>query len=458
MRRSGCITCRRIAACVVALAAAVGGHDAKGQSPTSPPTQPATVESLPVLTNAVQVQGLTRADAGRGYRVVMRGVVTCSLPALEAVVMQDATRGIYINHLDPAAGGVPSVGELVEVEGVTDPGEFAPLIRAGRITRLGAGALPQPIQPAWDQLINGSLDSVFAEIQGVVIAVRTDGVTLLTHGGRISVELLATGDTAPGGALKQYENSLIRLRGCLFARWDSNTHQVKVGEIRMFSPAITVDEPAREDLFAVGPKRVSELLLFDPEASGLRRVKVSGQIVLERQGEYWLVDGANGMRFSLREPASLAVGDLVEVVGFPSLTGPSPVLRESAVRRLGSSDVPEARPLAADELFRAEHDATRVRVQAVLVSLSANQRALELQDGLQRFVARLDPRSAPMTSVPAGSRLELTGVYAGQGGSRTPGGEVRSFELLLNSPADIRVLAWPPFWTLPRMLVLVGAR
>jgi signal transduction histidine kinase len=29
--------------------------------------------------------------------------------------------------------------------------------------------------------------------------------------------------------------------------------------------------------------------------------------------------------------------------------------------------------------------------------------------------------------------------------------------LLLNSPADIKVLALPPFWTLPRMLVLVGA-
>src|SRR5205814_1568925 len=59
--------------------------------------------------------------------------------------------------------------------------------------------------------------------------------------------------------------------------------------------------------------------------------------------------------------------------------------------------------------------------------------------------------------VPVGSRLELTGVYAGRGGNRTTGAEVGSLELLLNSPADIRVLARPPFWTLRRLLVLVGA-
>jgi signal transduction histidine kinase len=58
--------------------------------------------------------------------------------------------------------------------------------------------------------------------------------------------------------------------------------------------------------------------------------------------------------------------------------------------------------------------------------------------------------------LPLGSRLELTGVYAGSGGNRTTGMEVANFELLLNSAADIRVLLRPPFWTLQRMLIVVG--
>jgi signal transduction histidine kinase len=59
--------------------------------------------------------------------------------------------------------------------------------------------------------------------------------------------------------------------------------------------------------------------------------------------------------------------------------------------------------------------------------------------------------------LPLGSRLELTGVYSGSGGNRTTGMDVANFELLLNSPADIRVLVRPSFWTLQRMLILVAA-
>jgi hypothetical protein len=113
------------------------------------------------------------------------------LPGSEAAVIQDSTRGIYIDRLSPSLGEPPQIGELLDVDGVTDPGEFAPLLRAVRITRLGTGELPPPVQPTWDQLINGSLDTQFVEIQGIVTSVRADGVTLLTHGGKIKAELFA---------------------------------------------------------------------------------------------------------------------------------------------------------------------------------------------------------------------------------------------------------------------------
>src|SRR5262249_2155917 len=158
-----------------------------------------------------------------------------------------------------------------------------------------------------------------------------------------------------------------------FATWDANTHQVRVGEIRVFSASITVVEPAPADVFAIGLKRASELLLFDPRASALRPVKVSGQIVHERAGEYFMMDGNNGVRFIPKEAAQFQVGDLVEVVGFPSLTGPSPVLQEAVARKTGTAGLPAPRPLSAEGLFRAENDATRVRVEGALVGLSADR-------------------------------------------------------------------------------------
>jgi signal transduction histidine kinase len=163
---------------------------------------------------------------------------------------------------------------------------------------------------------------------------------------------------------------------------------------------------------------------------------------------------------------NLQNGDRVEVVGFPSLTGPSPVLREALARKVGVARVPDSRPLNADNLFRAENDAVRVYVEAVLLNLSEDHRTLELQTGLQRFVARTDAggRSDPRIpsqfkgiDLPLGSRLGLTGVYAGNGRNTTTGTDIANFELLLDSPADVRVLARPPFWTLLRLLILVGA-
>jgi signal transduction histidine kinase len=339
-----------------------------------------------------------------------------------------------------------------------------------RITRQGKGELPPPIRPYWDQLINGSLDTQFVEIEGIVTTAHEARATLLTHGGKINALVYDANGGTNVLTLKPYEGALIRLRGCLFASWDPLTHEVNVNEVRMFAPSVTEVDPAPADPFAATPKRVTDLLLFDPQARALRRVKVSGQIVHQRQGEYYAMDKTNGFRFLPKETVSLAVGDLVEVVGFPSLTGPSPVLREALVRKTGVAALPDARPLEANNLFRAENDAVRVRVKAELLNTSGDQRTLELQAGLQRFVARVSGATSPSSrsasvgrsqargiDLPLGSRLELTGVFAGSGGNRTTDTEVANFELLLNSAADIQVLVRPPFWTLRRLLVLVGA-
>src|SRR6266849_5790816 len=353
MRESALSGWRWVLVCALATAATSAGIQAAEPGPPNPSSQTVKEAALPVLRTAEQIHLLTREEAARAQHAVIRGVVTCSLPDFEAAVIQDSTRGIYIDGLSPTLCEPPRMGELLEVEGVTDPGEFAPRLHAVRITRLGTGELPAPVQPTWDQLINGSLDTQFVEIQGIVTSVGAGGVTLLTHGGKIKAELFGMSSGTNGDALKRYENSLIRLRCCLFASWDPATHQVRVGEVRIFTLSVTVDEPAPVDVFAVTPKRAPDLLLFDPQASALRRAKVFGQIVHKREGEYYMMDVTNGLRFVPKEAASLEIGDLVEVAGFPSLTGPSPVLREAVARKVGVSTLPKARALNAENLFRA---------------------------------------------------------------------------------------------------------
>ena len=413
--------------------------------------------TLPGLTTASEVHRLKREEAQRGYPVKIRGVVTCVLPERQAFVIQDSIRGLYVEDHSEIRSGPPQIGEFMEVAGVTDPSLFAPILHAQRLSHLGEGHLPMPVYPTWDQLLNGSLDAQYVEIQGIITAVQTNGVTLLTQGGRIKLELRVTGLTPE--ALEHYEDALVRVRGCLFASWDYVTHEVKVGEIRISGADISVDQAAPTDLFALPSKTAAELLLFDPQASVFQRVKVSGQILHVRDTEYYMTDGRNGLRFITKKPQQLAAGDRVEVVGFPELSGASPVLREAVARKTGEAALPEARNLPADNMIRSDYDATRVRVKGVLVSVRGSQtgQILEIQNGVRTFVARLDATNGSVESLPVGSQLELTGVYSGQGGNRAVGQDISSFELLLNSPADIKVLARPPWWTLERLLIGMGA-
>jgi len=120
----------------------------------------------PVLTNAQQVHWLTPQQATNRLPVRIQGVVTCALPGFGAAVVQDDMAGIYIDHWNSSLGAPPQVGEWVQVKGVTDPDyQFAPRVQAIQIFRLGTTNLPAPVRPYWDQLINGSLDTEFVEIE-----------------------------------------------------------------------------------------------------------------------------------------------------------------------------------------------------------------------------------------------------------------------------------------------------
>jgi signal transduction histidine kinase len=146
---------------------------------------------------------------------------------------------------------------------------------------------------------------------------------------------------------------------------------------------------------------------------------------------------------------------LVDVVGFPEFSVASPILREAVVRKTGHATLPKARILAPDNLARTDLDSTRVQLKAVLVDQrnTSTGQALEMRVGLRSFLAWLPGTDEDIRAIPVGSLLELTGTYASQGVSK----DVPSFELLLNSPSDVSVLAQPPWWTLKKLLLILGA-
>jgi signal transduction histidine kinase len=199
------------------------------------------------------------------------------------------------------------------------------------------------------------------------------------------------------------------------------------------------------------------LLLYDPKAAPFRMLRVCGQVTYGRAGEFFLADGTNGLRVTIRNSDHFAVGDLVEAVGFLELGGPIANLNEAVMRRAGSAALPAPVKLTPEHLLEASCAGALVTVDGLLMNhwLEGSEHILELQSGFLAFRARISSRGQSLSLPPSGSRLELTGVYAPQG--KGPGDKnVNGFDLLLTSPEGVRVLATPPWWTLKRVIILAG--
>jgi signal transduction histidine kinase len=411
-------------------------------------------KSLPLLRTTAEVHALKPQEADAKHAVCIRGVVT-SRDANGGMV-QDATRGVYVYGLkgsDSATDVRP--GDYVEVEGVTVQGTFAPMIRCKTARRLGQGSLPNPVHPTWERLNNGSMDCQYIEIEGFVTEAYFNSLVLLMPEGHFGIALVPeTGVDTQRLALHRYANKHVRIRGTVFATRNNETHRVRAGSIGLGNAMIGLGDPV-----TTLDKQIGELLQFDARAGGFHRVKVSGQILHCREREYYLSDGTNGLRFVTRSAADLVAGDQVEVVGFPRVAGSSPVLREASPRKTGKAALPPGRFLAAEALSSATNIGALVELESRLLGVRSNRTdvMLDLQAGPRSLTARLERKRGELAALPIGSRLRLTGVYAGHGRDRLTGAETDSSELLLNSPADIHVVERPSWWTPARAVTVISS-
>lgn len=418
--------------------------------------------TLPTLITGDEVMRLKPEEAQLGFPVEIRGVVTCVFPDHNAFIIQDSTRAVFVANTSPNAT-LPQRGDLLEIRGKSDKGTFAPLVWAIGITNLGPGTLPQPIQPTWDQLMNGSLDDQLVELTGIVeqgipkpagYPAPWSKIILRTTEGPLWVDVWLVGTNFD--SLTNYEDAVVRIRGCLTVALTTDTHQLEQGHVRMRVDSIVVDQPASSDEFSVPEKRAADLTQFDPQANAFQRVRLSGQILYMSGRDFLMMDGTNGVRFTLRRLVTLHTGDYADVVGYPELDGAAPHLRSAVARKTGHGPLPKPRNLAPEDFPNATYDSTRVRIEGSLVSSrsSPTNETLEIQSGSWRFVARVKLKNT--NAPPIGSRLALTGIYFAQGGNSGLEGNVAPFDLLVHSPADITVLSKPSWWTLPRLLVVVS--
>ena len=379
--------------------------------------------------------------------VRIRGVVTSARDPF-SITVHDGDYGISCWFDKPVV--TPAIGNFVEVEGHVRAGAFGPNLGNCRVSNLGRAPLPTPLTPTWEQLINGSLDHQWVEVQGVVQHVNLRTLAVGVVGGRLEAEL-TQGEPLELAAL---QDAIVRIRGTLVPIYNEQK-QVEGVNLRVNSPLdVEMMTPPISDPFAVPQKTIEELSRFDPSGvNPFHRVRVQGQVIYADAAEFHLVAGDKGLRCFLKSATKLTPGDWVDVVGYPKLGRPVPQLDEAVTRVIRRGDLPEAIAVTPEQFFSGKFESRRVALDAVLSSIAQGQRekTLELQFGGRFLTARVHGGTQLPFDVPVGSRVHLTGTCAGRGLAGD-----NSYELLVNRVTDVVVLALAPWWTVKRILILAG--
>lgn len=411
-------------------------------------------KKLPILTHADQVRRLSPEQAALGYRVHVRGVITMDAPSPDFFI-QDATAGIYVEG-SRSENFAHLLGQLVELEGVTGPGKFAPVIVEEKLRVVGKGALPQAQMFAFSDLAEGQHDSQWARVRGIVRSAAIDrtswsepalAMRVASEGGEFSVRV----PIADEQDFSSWVDSEVLIEGVCGSLYNASR---QLTGILFYVPRlrfVKVEAPAAE-------VPLSTLLRFSPGEGTRHRVRIRGVVGYQQPGNsLFLQSQGKGVRVLTQQSTPLEVGDVVDVLGFPATGESAPILEDAIFHRVGRGAAPQPVDLNLDAPWE-EFDGAVVTTDAKLLNRQMQSEGvnLQLQNRNIFFDATLAPGVAADTlaSMPLNSDVRVTGICLIRSGGlwRVP----QSFRMLLRSPADVVVLKAPSWWNLTHTLWLLA--
>jgi diguanylate cyclase (GGDEF)-like protein len=427
-----------------------------------------------IFTSARAAHDLTPAQARRAYPVHLRVAATYFDPFIDgrhaALFVCDSSGCIFIRVQRPFSTPLRT-GDVLEIDGVTAAGDYAPIVDPNSIRVVGHGSLPKTaIVATVPNLLSGRLDGQWVEVEGIVHAVHR-----AEHNVTLEIQTLEGGISAisvrePGGNYDSLRDALIRMRANEAPMFNNKLQMVGAHLYFPSLETVTVLSAAPSDAFAIPAEPISQLLQFTPGVQLAHRVRVQGRVTLQWPGRLLCIQQArDGMCVKTKQIDPVPVGALVDVIGFPDIQNFKPTVEDVNYRKSPGGDLPfaEPRPIDARQALTGDFDGELVEMEGELLGQdrATGDLTLMMRSG-GVLISAILPGNAKLPDTSAwkdGSRIRVTGVSSVQVSvDRTIQNEgaarVDSAQVLLRSPADIRILATPSWWTTSntlRVLALV---
>jgi signal transduction histidine kinase len=371
--------------------------------------------------------------------------------------IHDSSGGVYVK-LGAGTNQFQS-GEEVEVRGRSGPGDFLPVVLTDEVKVLSHQPLPNPQRVTYNQLASGAEDSqwveVVGEVRSVVPSVRGHVlIDLLIDGQRLSA-LVTQFDPAK---TEQFIAATVRVRGVCRTSFNKR-RQMRAPFLSVTSSEdIVCEKPARSDVVDVPLSK-----LFQSGGYYGSPVRVKGVVTSQRAGLLFVQEQGEGLKVKTSQTNIFVPGDVVAVTGFPAVGQYMPVLEDALAQRLGHGPSPVPTRLRIDQLMAEDYDGTLICLRGRLINRlhRDDEQVLVLEAENMVFSARIGAANADshFNQLQLNSELEVTGVCIPQlSANWNPSIETRpeSFQLLLRSSDDVMILQSPPWWTLERLLWMLG--
>jgi hypothetical protein len=311
------------------------------------PTPPAG--PLPTLTTISAIRALSQDEGARGYPVRVRGTVThVDEQADVSVIIHDGRLGQFMVPPGPKAAAAAAVwrelrhGDLIEVEGRTVRGGFAPNLEPVLLRRLGTATLPPPKTIAFFSMLSGRHDCDYVEITGVVQrAWRPTDPRLHTLFMDVAVEegvVRASFWDFADQDFDRFVDARVRLRGNVGALFGRTEQLRGVSLLAGRTDDIRVLE-SPPDPFALVTRTARSIYNYSAAGEVNRRIRIRGVVTSYVAGHaveindftttakfrhvrnlLYVDDGTGGARIETEQALRVDPGTVVDVAGFPAVT------------------------------------------------------------------------------------------------------------------------------------------
>ena len=417
--------------------------DALARPPRESLNHPPAPERNPVrngdIVHLSELKRMSDREASARRRVAVRAVVTYFDPDWHLLFVQDDTAAAFVYSESLEVRLRP--GDLVDVSGVSSPGDFAPVIAEPKVSFVGRSSLPTPFRA---DLLVGNLaeaDSKWCTFRGVVHTAQQQGnhTNLKVGAGQTEV-MVQLPVQIHGEDLVDHEISATGVLGVLFNdRRQAVGHQIFVPSAQFLT---VVDHEVKQNTATA----IASLRRYALDADERHSVTLKGTVVLKSAADtIFIQDSSAGIKVRAAGPVSVADGDKVSVRGFVLAGDYSPALEDAVVTRDASGDLPKPTLVSARSALEGTYESSYVSMRGTLTAINSDRDStiLVLNDKGTFFDAT-GPSSTDLTSLRMGSEVEVRGVCR-VSVDRFPF-SIRGFNLAFDSPGSVEVIKLGPWW------------